>query len=79
MKYIKNFEELNKINENYEEILLKIKNEYSDIKMFIDKDGIDLGEVGSTSPITIKNLQQTFKDGIVKIIDGRYRMIIKDK
>ena len=67
-----------KTYETYSEELLiqKVNNEYSEIKKANRTGSIDLGLVDQVSKTTINNIKQTYKDGILRIIDDHYILSI---
>lgn len=64
-----------KVNENivdYNQQMAVVKGEVSKIRKGIEGGMIDLGVVGQTSDIFIKNIKKTYPDAEVKVVDGRY-------
>jgi len=71
MKHVKSFEA-------HSEMALDIKNEYTKLKNSPKVKSIDLGKVGEVADSNITNIKQTYKDAIVKVVDGHYVLTIKN-
>jgi len=57
---------------------LEIKNEYTKLINDPTLNTLDLGTVDDVSDADITNIQQTYKESIVKSVDGHYILIIKE-
>ena len=77
MKYIKNYKDYI-INEDYNQQMIDIKNEYTKLKKGSTKNSIDIGVDGKVSDILIKNLKETYKDGKVVLKDGHWILQLED-
>ena len=71
MKHVKSFEA-------HSEQSLDIKNEYTKLKNSPKVKSIDLGKVGEVADSNITNIKQTYKDAIVKVIDGHYILMLNE-
>ena len=73
MKHLQTFENFGQA------IGLDIKNEYSKLINDVTIKNIDLGFVDDVSQTDITNINQTYKDAIIKNVDGHFIMSIKEE
>ena len=57
---------------------LDIKNEYTKLINDPGLNTLDLGVIDDSSDTDITNIQQTYKDSTVKVVDGHYILIIAE-
>jgi len=77
IKKYTNFEE-NSNEVNTQAKGLDIKNEYTKLINDPSLNTLDLGVVDGVSDTDITNIQQTYKDSQVKVVDGHYILIIAE-
>jgi hypothetical protein len=57
---------------------LDIKNEYTKLINDPDLTTLDLGVVDDVSDTDISNIKQTYKDSIIRVVDGHYILSVKE-
>ena len=69
---------IKKFNESTQAKGLDIKNEYTKLINDDTMRSLDLGYTSDVSETDITNITQTYKDSIIRVIDGHYILFIKE-
>lgn len=77
MKHVKDFTQYNESNGDTPAMGLDIKGEISKLKNGPKGGSIDLGIVSQVSDTDVKNIKQTYKDAILKVVDDHYILTLK--
>ena len=70
--------EIKKFNESTQAKGLDIKNEYTKLINDPELKSLDLGVVDDVSDTAISNIKQTYKNSVVRVVDGHYILSIKE-
>ncbi len=78
IKMIKNWQQFNESSGDSPSMTLDVKSQISKLKEGPKGGSIDLGKVSQVADSTISNIKQTYKDAIVKVVDDRYILMLKE-